>query len=264
MLPWPIGEDEEVQEKRAEEYGRCVTVLDVDFQVPGAAAIFDQALTNGLAAIVARTWPGQETEKRRNGDHRLKAASQLLKIIAEECDEAREGIRVVPDAADEPEIAVDVATLNDALEQTQRVRHARGVGELEERHVVALLELDDHSCLRQVSEEKREADWVKNEIQDRYERLRAQDYLELIGEEEADRRSALAADHLPAHPDDLIDGMGLADCPVCGRETLTVRGLDDFGVGYGPGTCLVCSYVRSPATTHDLALNHMLARHRND
>ncbi|MEU2907911.1 hypothetical protein ABZ771_34345 [Streptomyces globisporus] len=68
-----------MQEKRAEEYGRCATVLDVDFQVPGAAAIFDQALTNGLAAIVAHIWQGQEIEKRKNGDHRLKAASTGLK-----------------------------------------------------------------------------------------------------------------------------------------------------------------------------------------
>lgn len=253
-----------MQEKRAEEYGRCATVLDVDFQVPGAAAIFDQALTNGLAAIVAHTWPGEETEKRRNGDHRLRAASQLLKVITEECDEAQEGIRLVPDSADEPKIAVDVAALSDALEQTQRVRHARGVGEIEKRHVAALLELDGHSCLRQVSEEQRESDWVKHQIQDRYERLRAQDYLELIGEEEADRRIALAADHRPTHADDLIDGVDVTDCPVCGRETLAVTGIDDFGAGYGPGTCLVCSYVRSPAAAHDLALNHMLARHQDD
>ena len=153
-------------------------------------------MTNGLAAIVAHTWPGEENEKRRNGDHRLKAASQLLKVIAEKCDEAQEGIRLVPDSADEPKVAVDVAALSDALEQTQRVRHARGVGEIEQRHVAALLELDGHSRLRQVSEERRESDWVKHQIQDRYERLRAQDYLELIGEDEADRRIALAVDHL--------------------------------------------------------------------
>ncbi|MFE6127793.1 hypothetical protein ACFQ6Q_05900 [Streptomyces sp. NPDC056437] len=259
-----VDEDEVVQEKRAEQYGRCATVLDVDFQVPGAAAIFDQALTNGLAAIVASIWPGEETEKRRTGDHRLKPASQLLKVITEKCGEAQDGMRLIPDATDDTPIAVDVAALSDALEQTQRVRHARGVGELEKRHVAALLELDGHSCLRQISEEKRESDWVQNEIQDRYEWLRAQDYLELIGEEEADRRVALAADHLPAHPDDLIDGTDVTDCPVCGRETLAVRGLDEFGAGYGPGTCLVCSYVRSPATAHALALNHMLDRHQDD
>ncbi|MFJ5657497.1 hypothetical protein ACIQD5_29760 [Streptomyces microflavus] len=260
----PVGEDEAMQEKRAEEYGRCATVLDVDFQVPGAAAIFDQALTNGLAAIVAHTWQGEEIEKRKNGDHRLKAASQLLKVIAERCDEAHEGIYAVPDAAVESKITVDVAALSDALEQTQRVRHARGVGEIDKRHVVALLDLDGHSCLGQVSEERRESDWVKHQIQDRYERLRAQDYLELIGELEADRRIALAADHRPAHPDELADGMDVTDCPVCGRETLAVSGIDDFGAGYGPGVCLVCSYVRSSDAAHDLALNHMLARHMDD
>ncbi|MEE1767083.1 hypothetical protein PUR34_02495 [Streptomyces sp. JV185] len=253
-----------MQEKRAEEYGRCATVLNVDFQVPGAAAIFDQALTNGLAAIVAHTWQGEESEKRRNGDHRLKVASQLLKVIAERCDEAQEGIRLVPDTADESKIAVDVAALSDALEQTQRVRHARGVGEIEKRHVAALLDLDDHSCLRQVSEERRESDWVKHQIQDRYERLRAQDHLDMIGEVEADRRIALAADHRPTHPDDVIDGMDVTDCPVCGRETLAVSGIDDFGVGYGPGVCLVCSYVRSSDAAHGLALNQMLARHTDD
>lgn len=264
MFPQPIVEDAVMQEKRAEEYGRCATVLDVDFQVPGAAAIFDQALTNGLAAIVACTWPGEENEERRNGQHRLKPASQLLQVIADKCEEARPGVRRLSDDEDESAVDVDVATLKDALEHTQRVRHARGTGALEERHIAALLALDSHSCLRQVSEEKREADWVRNEIQDRYEQQRAQDYLELIGEEEADRRIALAADHGPAHPDDLISGVGLTDCPVCGRETLTVAGLDDFGAGYGPGTCLVCSYVRTPAAAHDLAVNHMLARRQDD
>lgn len=260
----PVGEDEVMQEKRAEEYGRCAAVLDVDFQVPGAAAIFDQALTNGLAAIVAHNWQGEESENRRNGDHRLKAASQLLKVITERCDEDQKGIRLVPDTDDESKIAVDVAALSEALEQTQRVRHARGVGEIEKRHVTALLDLDYHSCLRQVSEERRESDWVKHQIQDRYERLRAQDYLDVIGEVEADRRIALAADHRPTHPDELSDGMDVTDCPVCGRETLAVSGVDDFGVGYGPGVCLVCSYVRSSDAAHGLALNHMLARHADD
>lgn len=40
--------------------------------------------------------------------------------------------------------------------------------------------------------------------------------------------------------------MDVTDCPVCGRETLAVSGIDDFGVGYGSGVCLVCSCVRSP------------------
>lgn len=257
-------DDETVQEMRAEEYGRCAAVLDVDFHVPGAAALFDQAVTNGLAAIVTHMWQGEESEKRRNGDHRMKPASQLLKVIVDKCDEVRHGVRRIPDRPAEPLVDVDVAALTDALEQTQRVRHARGTGQLEQRHITALLELDHHSCLRQISEERRESDWVKDTIQDRYEQQRAYDYLELIGEREADRRIELAAEHLPAHPDDLIDGARLTDCPVCGRETLTVSGIDDFGAGYGPGTCLVCSYVRSPAAAHDLALSHMLARHQDD
>jgi hypothetical protein len=52
--------------------------LDVDFQVPGAAAIFDQALTNGLAAIVAHTWPGEETEKRK--ERRSSAESGIAAV----------------------------------------------------------------------------------------------------------------------------------------------------------------------------------------
>ncbi|WAL96911.1 hypothetical protein [Streptomyces sp. Je 1-369] len=259
-----IADDGVVQEKRAEEYGKCAAVLDVDLKVPGAAAIFDQALTNGLAAIVAQTWPGEEAEKRKNGEHRLKSAAQLLQVITRRCDEAGEGIRLLPDEVGAPGTPVDTDTLRDALEQTQRVRHARGAGELEARHVTALLALDDHSALGQVSDERRESDWVRDEIQDRYEQQRSYDYMQLIGDDEADRRMSVVGDYGPVHPDDLIDDKRLMDCPVCQRETLVVTGLDDFGAGYGPGTCVVCSYARSIHAAHELALHHMIARQQGD
>ncbi|WP_157036382.1 hypothetical protein [Streptomonospora alba] len=253
-----------MQHERAEQYGRCAVVLDVDLDVPGAAAIFDQALTNGLTAIVAHVWPGDESQRLKNGHDRMKSASHLLDVITERCIEDGQGQLLIPNNQDKTHLSADVANLRDALDQTQRVRHGRDTGTLTKQQVTALLGLDEHVCLRQVSDERRESDWVKNEIRDRYEQRRAADYLELIGQEEVDRRIVLASDHVAAHPDDLVEGKDVVTCPVCNRETLAVTGIDDFGVGYGPGTCLACSYVFSSHAAHEEALSHMLSRHSKD
>jgi len=42
---------------RALDYARCTQALREDRERPGFAGIFDEALPNALAAIVAR-WPG--------------------------------------------------------------------------------------------------------------------------------------------------------------------------------------------------------------
>ena len=68
---------EEVQAGRARQYPVCTYALDYDRATDGAEGVFDQALTNGLAAIVAHEWPGEEIG--RGG--RMLAASGLLDAI---------------------------------------------------------------------------------------------------------------------------------------------------------------------------------------
>ena len=66
---------------RALDYARCTQALREDRERPGFAGIFDEALTNALAAIVAARWPG--TEMRGS---RVKSASELLDVIEEHGD----------------------------------------------------------------------------------------------------------------------------------------------------------------------------------
>jgi hypothetical protein len=47
---------------RADEYGRCTRALQEDRTRPDSEGIFDQALTNALAAVVAQRWPTKEME----------------------------------------------------------------------------------------------------------------------------------------------------------------------------------------------------------
>ncbi|MFG3117880.1 hypothetical protein ACGF4C_26255 [Streptomyces sp. NPDC048197] len=161
-------------------------------------------------------------------------------------------------------MTIGVEVLLDALDQTQPVRHARGIGALTEAHVDALIKLDDHISLRRLSEARQDSEWVKDQIRDRYEQQRAADYLHLIGEAEAERRASGAIEYLPTDPKERLIDFGLDECPVCSYEALRVTGMDDFGLGVGGGTCIVCSYVRSSATADDQAMDFMIARHIAD
>ena len=72
---------------RALDYARCTQALREDRERPGFAGIFDEALTNALAAIVAARWPG--TEMRGS---RVKSASELLDVIEEHGEETEVGV----------------------------------------------------------------------------------------------------------------------------------------------------------------------------
>ena len=65
------------QQRRAREFAACAYVLRRDPSAGGAEALFDQALTNGLALIVAHSWPGEES----NGKGFMLPASGLLEVI---------------------------------------------------------------------------------------------------------------------------------------------------------------------------------------
>ncbi|MEU9059172.1 hypothetical protein AB0D13_09915 [Streptomyces sp. NPDC048430] len=73
---------------RAYHYARCAAILGADHSAAGAAAVFDQALSNGLAAIVERAWPGEEWKR----EGLLKSAAELLDVVARSAEPAGGGI----------------------------------------------------------------------------------------------------------------------------------------------------------------------------
>ncbi|MEU5836398.1 hypothetical protein ABZ820_22390 [Streptomyces diacarni] len=159
------------------------------------------------------------------------------------------------------ETRVDVGTLLDALVVTQAVRHAREDGEeadeaprlLERRHVEALLALDSHPSLGFLAMEQEGRYEDVAQKQDALEREQAGRTLERIGEEEAHRREAAAADlHYGPSPDDPY-ALEIQECPVCGYEAFSSDGGDELGMRVGSGECLVCHYRRSPAIANDIA-----------
>src|SRR3954452_11815885 len=81
-------EREELQARRARHYAVCTYALDYDRASDGAEGVFDQALTNGLAAIVADEWPGEEVG--RGG--RMLAASKLLDVIEQRGKHKDDGV----------------------------------------------------------------------------------------------------------------------------------------------------------------------------
>ncbi|WP_346096688.1 hypothetical protein [Streptomyces olivaceiscleroticus] len=268
--------------QRARIYAACAVKLDED-HTDVAEGTFDAALTNALVVIVAHEWPGQEMETPKKGSGRpfLKSASKLLNVIKEK---AGEGDKAEP-VPDEPEMylipdpfpvdeerpttvseedsilsyeppplprldtRIDAATLRDALDATQPIRHGKeGEGRpLERRHVDALLALNSHTSLLALSAEQEERYEQGASKEDDRERARALKTLELLGEDVARRRAAEAPEiHVGYHPDD-PDGLDLQECPVCDYTAFSARSGDELGMGVGVGECLVCHYRRSPA-----------------
>jgi hypothetical protein len=224
----------------------------------GREGIFDQALSNGLAAIVAFEWPGEEAK--RNG--RVLPASELLKVIAGHVP-ATDGIVLIPDKhplseapqADKgslfqpsrpsPHTRIDVATLQSGIDASQKARHGRGAGTLQRLHIEALLDLDGHESLGVMGEEQQNRIQQVAQREDAASQRRAFEYLERIGEDEAARRAIQAVSPNPYHPKHNPDGRDLDTCPVCGHEAFCVEGLDPVFGRIGYGQCLVCTYTRT-------------------
>jgi hypothetical protein len=168
----------EVQKARARQYALCTVALQHDAINAGAEGMFDQALTNGLAGIVAHMWPGWDVDRRG----RVKSAADLLKVIVEKGTEAGDGIFHVADERDqkpepepEPEPVIDpfggpslifrrsphwmpnfitvrVGVLQAAIDATQKIRHARSTDAdtnvtLSEEQINALADLSVHPAL---------------------------------------------------------------------------------------------------------------------
>jgi hypothetical protein len=234
----------------ADEYARCTAALATGgVDQPGAEGRFDQALTNGLAAIVEKRWPGEQLES----NNRVKSARALMGVIERKAGSGCVALEDIEPRLDdsfcEPgptPTAVDLETLRDGLDATQPARHGRGKGRLEEKHVKALAALNDDAALRgDLSELDLDAFEMEVALADSTEQARARRYLEMLTDEEVQRRQRL--DYREDYAE-LIDKEGWldpAECPVCGLEALVVDGWDDYVGEFPFGVCAHCSYVRS-------------------
>ncbi|MBC3844624.1 hypothetical protein GXW82_43950 [Streptacidiphilus sp. 4-A2] len=239
----------------------------------GGEAIFDQGLSNGLAAIVAHEWPGEEA----NAKGRVLSASGLLSVIEKHVTADSNSVLVIPDpdagsraqhtdtdsifqrmGLPDLDTRIDVRALLDGLAASQPVRHGSGTGGLRRRHVDALLALDDHTSLRAVGEQHAERIWETSLEEDRHSAARAVALLALIGDDEAERLAKAVDNPNAYHPKHNPDGHDLDTCPVCGYETFCVQGHDTWG-RVGVGQCLVCHYIRDSVTADSEGFSEHLA-----
>ncbi|GAA0335725.1 hypothetical protein NE235_14910 [Actinoallomurus spadix] len=292
MLAQPDGPPG-TQKARARQYALCTVALRYDRISAGAEGVFDQALTNGLAAIVAHMWPGKEIGRRG----RVKSAAELLEVIAEEGVAADGGtIQVVYERGEEPEpepepetqlvedpfggpsrifertsswmpnyITVNAAVLKGAIEATQAIRHARATDAdtdvtLSEEQIEALDALSYHPALDGMSEHLYERVTEDDEAADRAEAERALAYLKLLREGgELERRAAIdyRAEYEYHYPDARVE---VYQCPVCENYSLVAHGHDGWIGEVGIGQCVVCGYQRSSAVADDIAMGIQIRR----
>jgi hypothetical protein len=249
---------EQRQDQRAVQYAVCTYALEHDRVTDGAEGIFDQAVTNGLAAIVAHAWAGAEMT-----GSRVRSARELLDVIEQRGKAERGGIVRVPHDPDGPEFeeapfadeplpnftTVRVPVLRDAINATQAIRHARVDGHtsaatLSDEHVAALRELDYHPALFALGGEAIERSRMSVRDRDIAEQQRAAAYYHELDADERARRQAI--DYRAEHEWEGVDcRTAVQRCPVCGNRALVARTFDAFAEEIGIGTCLVCSYRRT-------------------
>jgi hypothetical protein len=274
MAP-PVSADKLLRAQRSLDYARGTAVLDEDHDVPGAVALFEQALCNGLAVIVASRWPGSDL----NTKGKVKSAKDLLTVIVAEEARAGKAGRVLvlnePTAGaasahgvriprwddgpePEPGVRVEIAVIREALLVTAPRRHGKlSEKALERKHVDALVELDAHPNLGILAGEYGDRQVAKEQVRDLWRRGQAEDYLGMLSNDEIERRVLAAQDLLPFDPKERLTSLGLLDCPVCNQETLLAEHVDDFGIGIASGMCFVCGYYRSHAVVDAEAMRHM-------
>lgn len=270
----PLTDEERLRAQRSLEYASGAALLEEDHEVPGAAGIFEQALCNALAVIVAARWAGSEV----NGKGTVKSADDLLKVI--EAEEARAG-RVGPvlvldepratpalprisipgwdEVVDtDPGVRIEVKVLREALRITAPRRHGKlSEKSLERRHVEAPVKLDAYPAINVLHGEYGDRRIAKERVRDLWRRDQAEDYLGLLSEEEIERRVEAAQELLPADPKERLICLGLFECSVCENDTLLATHLDDLGLGFAAGTCFVCGYYRSDQVADEEAARFM-------
>lgn len=259
----------EQQEGRRRHYAQCMAALIRSSDGGGRESVFAQALNNALAAIVCFEAP----DKLYRTDSRVHSATDLLKTLQTMGVQQADGVVLVADSehdatlqahldevlgtdndAMEGVVAVDVPRLTEAIAATDAPRHAREGDVLEDAAILALRELDRHPALRVLDDEVHDVAEVEAISADAAERERAGRYWAALPEGERTRRHLALAIH---------EGYGdsaylaeAAECPVCGGLTLEIETVSDaFGLGFGPGCCLACSYRRSEDAADWLAID---------
>ncbi|WP_433358757.1 hypothetical protein [Streptosporangium sp. CA-115845] len=255
----------DLQHRRARQYAFCASALCFEPVGAGVEGVFDQALTNGLTAIVAHHWKDQESCRGR-----VKSAAELLKVIEAEGVLVREGVYWVTDNPHTPKpttsyvdpfedrpMEVRVMVLREALSATQAIRHARATDDeigsnLTAAHVDALWELSGHPTLAglvDVLNEMRE-ERVRGAVSalDDHEQDRAFTYLALLSGEELARRAGV--DYVGEYSQEPGD---VEECPVCGNISLVLSSHDSEIAEIGVGCCVVCSYERTMDAANDIA-----------
>lgn len=245
----------------------CTYALRHDRVSDGAEGVYDQALTNGLAAIVAHNWPGEEME---GSGGKSRAARALLKVIENRGVQPDRGRVRVMHYVDQPEYeehpalgrvenftTVDVPAFQDALRVTQAIRHARATGEdgaeLTEQHVEALTALDYHPALFAITDELIERSQAGIAGRDGAERARAAAYYQALDHDERERREAI--DYVSDHARETHHGdrAVVEECPVCSTQALVAQVQDTVIGEIGIGFCFVCSYQRTAGVAEEAA-----------
>lgn len=241
-----------VQKSRAREYAICTIALRYDRISAGAEGVFDQALTNGLAAIVGHMWPGREMK-----GSQVRSATGLLGVIVEKGTTVNGDVCYVPNSRDtEPDPStipmdddpwpryhtrVRIGVLGAAIDATQPIRHARKAdrGILvspSDEQIGALEELCHHPVLADGMDVLDNRYVLDVETVDKASIERAVQYLELLHDEELSRRAT--AEYWDMYK-------AVDSCPVCENNSLIVQGRDEWIDEISAGQCVVCGYCRT-------------------
>lgn len=201
-------------------------------------------------------------------------AAELLKVIEECATKAGDDVYHVPNRRDsdpEPEpwpisitdddpledvTVVKASVLRTAIAATQAIRHARAADEdstvtLPDEQIDALDGLSYHPALADMEGLVADRFWRNTLAADRAAVERAEQYLELLGEKELERRAAIDYSEMCrwAHG----SGTQVDECPVCGNESLVVSGREGWLGEVAIGQCVVCSYKRTAEVADDIA-----------
>ncbi len=246
----------DVQQRRRIRYARAVAVLLEDRESGGAAAGFDEALSNGLAAIVADEWPG--SERRSRG---VKSAAELLQVVRQGARDLGGDRYEIPARDVVGPTTIDVGALERAISATQAVRHARSADSdedevLKDEAVEALEALDTHPALRWLLYVRADRLDQVAERNDWDARAQASTYWDRLSDDEKERRATeeYVEDQLPADPEERSSMPDPEPCDVCGNEAFLPDGWDVFGGTHEGGVCLACAYVKSEAIAYQDAV----------
>jgi hypothetical protein len=257
---------------RAHRYAMATWRLRHDPEADGPEALFDQALTNGLAAIVAHDFP----DELHRADGKIKSAMGLLDVLEAHGIPGPDGnvrlphgspgelwVTTLIDEKPSPNFTeIRLPVLRAAITRTQPVRHARdGAPDLPltDEELAALEELDFHDALFALSDVARDSDELRTDRHDADEFARAQAYVELLDSDEWQRRRAIdyAAVYGAAHPDEQRE---VQLCPACDLVALVAEQFDSYLNEVGVGTCMACSYIRTQDVADQEGLSELIWR----